>query len=312
LRKPAVMLLGTGFQANLVLGSLAGIRDVIVADEYCHASLEAGLRLAYARKARFRHNDPVSLADALGGCRPEEGKLVVAEGVYSMDGDLADLPAILKLTAEQRARIYLDDAHGLGIVGRDGRGTTEYFGLEAKVDIIAGTFSKSLASSGGFVAGPASVIEYLRHGAAPFTYSAALPPAALAAAAAALDIVRTEPEHRQRLAVLTGHCRRLLREAGFAVADGVTPIVIVHPAEQKSRDLASLEVARLASVLWDEGYCVNAVLGTAASSPRWRINIMASHTEEQIEGLVRSFRDAAERVGRQLQHMGGEDVRRNA
>src|SRR5512133_3688574 len=224
-RKEAAIIFGTGFQANYAtLSALTEKGDVMICDHNLHASLVEGALRSPARTMRFRHNDMEHFERCLENTPPEDKILVVSEGVFSMEGAIADLQGIMKLAKPYGARVYVDEAHGIGVLGPTGAGAAEHLGVLDDVDIIMGTFSKSLASVGGFVASSKPVIDYLKHTARPFVFSASLPAASVAAAGAALEILRNEPERRQHLLRVAELLRRELRLSGFAVLDGETAI----------------------------------------------------------------------------------------
>src|SRR5579859_3718512 len=224
--KEAAMIFGTGFQANYAtLSALTEKGDVMICDHNLHASLVEGALRSPARTVRFRHNDLEHFERCLENCPPEEKIFIVSEGVFSMEGDIADLPGILRLAKPYGARTYVDEAHGIGVLGETGAGAAEHLGVLDDVDIIMGTFSKSLASVGGFVAADKPVIEYLKHTARPFVFSASLPAASVAAVAAALRIVKSEPERRLHLLKIAQTLRNELTDRGFAVLPGETAIV---------------------------------------------------------------------------------------
>src|SRR6266480_1538865 len=226
--KEAALIFGTGFQANYAtLSALTEKGDVMICDHNLHASLVEGALRSPARTMRFRHNDLDHFERCLENCPPEDKIFIVSEGVFSMEGDIADLPGILKLAKPYGARTYVDEAHGIGVLGATGAGAAEHLGVLDEVDIVMGTFSKSLASVGGFIAGEKAVVDYLKHTARPFVFSASLPAASVAAVAAALDVMRTEPERQQRLEKVASQLRNELRRRGFSVLDGITPIVPV-------------------------------------------------------------------------------------
>src|SRR5262249_50996395 len=216
----------TGFQANYAaLSALAEKGDALVCDHTLHASLLEGAMRSTARTVRFRHNDLVHLERCLQNCSSDERVLIVSEGVFSMEGDLADLPGIVSLARKYHARTYVDEAHGIGVLGANGAGAAEYLGVLDDVDIVMGTFSKSLASVGGFVAGPTAVIDYLKHTARPFVFSASLPAASVAAVGAALEIMRMGPERQKRLEKVASQLRDELRRREFTVLGGIKTIV---------------------------------------------------------------------------------------
>jgi 8-amino-7-oxononanoate synthase len=227
---------------------------------------------------RFRHNDLDHLERCLENCPPEERILIVSEGVFSMEGDIADLRGIVNLAKPYGARIYVDEAHGIGVLGPTGAGAAEHLGVLDDIDIIMGTFSKSLASVGGFVASTKEVVDYLKHTARPFVFSASLPPASVAAVAAALDVMRKEPERQQRLLHIAGRLRQELRLCGFPVLDGETAIVPVVVENE-------IDLCRLCKALLEEGIYINPVLRPAAAQNLLRISCTAAHTERQVERL---------------------------
>ena len=281
------LLVGTGYQTNLA--ALCGVtttRDVIIADEFCHASLVDGMRLSYARKLRFRHNDLESLERSLHNCGEREGRLVVVEGVYSVSGDTAVLPEIVSLCKQFSARILVDDAHGIGILGQNGRGTPEYCCVEPEIDLVTATFSKAFASAGGFIAGKAEVIEYIRHYSSPFVFSASMPPAALAAALASLDIIQHEPNRREVLLQRAQYARTALQQAGFSVHPGFSPAIVVRLVNDGDIRASSIQVGQFCNRLLQRGFYVNAVMGHAVSFPVVRVNITAAHQEQHINNLI--------------------------
>jgi 8-amino-7-oxononanoate synthase len=289
--KEAAMIFGTGFQTNYAaLSALTEAGDVMICDHRLHASLVEGALRSEARVMRFRHNDLDHFERCLNKCTTDEKILVVSEGVFSMEGDLAELRGLVSLSKSSAARIYVDEAHGLGVLGRTGAGAAEYLGVLDDVDIVMGTFSKALASTGGFVAGPRDVINYLKHTARAFVFSASLPPASVAAAAAALDIIRREPERRQRLLQMASSLRTELRSRGFSVLDGETAIVPVVIQEEEA-------LCRLCKALLAEGIYVNLVLKPGAAQNLLRISCTSEHTEAHIERLVTTITKVAERLG---------------
>ena len=247
MRKEAAVIFGTGFQANYAaLSALTEKGDAMICDHNLHASLVEGALRSPARTARFRHNDLEHFERCLENCPPDERILIITEGVFSMEGDIADLRGISKLAKYYGARIYVDEAHGIGVLGPTGAGAAEHLGVLDDVDIVMGTFSKSLASVGGFIAGERAVVDYLKHTARPFVFSASLPAASVAAAAAALEIIRNEPERREHLLRIAQLLRTELRSRGFVVLDGETAIVPVVIQDEVS-------LCRLCKALLAEG-----------------------------------------------------------
>jgi 8-amino-7-oxononanoate synthase len=290
-RKESALIFGTGFQANYAtLSALTEKGDVMICDHNLHASLVEGALRSPARTVRFRHNDMDHFERCLENCPPEEKIFIVSEGVFSMEGDVADLPGILKLAKPYGARTYVDEAHGIGVLGPTGAGACEHLGVLDDVDIIMGTFSKSLASVGGFIAGEKSVIDYLKHTARPFVFSASLPAASVAAVAQALQILRKEPERRLHLLRIASMLRDHLMSAGFNVLPGETaivPVVIQH----------EMDLCRLCKALLEEGIYINPVLRPAAAQNLLRISCTAAHTEKHVDRLVSTLVRVARDLG---------------
>ena len=289
--KEAAIIFGTGFQANYAtLSALTEKGDVMICDHNLHASLVEGALRSPARTVRFRHNDLEHLERCLENCPPEEKILLVSEGVFSMEGDIADLRGILKLAKPYGARVYVDEAHGIGVLGPTGAGAAEHLGVLDDVDIIMGTFSKSLASVGGFIAGERSVVDYLKHTARPFVFSASLPAASVAAVAAALQIMKKEPERQRRLQRIANLLRDELRARGFSVLPGETAIVPVVIRDE-------IDLCRLCKTLLERGIYINPVLRPAAAQNLLRISCTAAHTEKHVDRLVTTL----EKVARELE-----------
>ncbi len=244
----------------------------MICDHNLHASLVEGALRSPARTMRFRHNDLDHFERCLENCPPEDKILIVSEGVFSMEGDIADLRGIVALAKPYGARVYVDEAHGIGVLGATGAGAAEHLGVLDEVDIVMGTFSKSLASVGGFIAGEHAVVDYLKHTARPFVFSASLPAASVAAVAAALQIMKKEPERRQHLLRIAQLLREELRARGFNVLAGETAIVPVVIQDE-------LDLCRLCKALLEEGIYINPVLRPAAAQNLLRISCTAAHTE---------------------------------
>lgn len=290
-RKEAAIIFGTGFQANYAaLSALTDKGDAMICDHSLHASLVEGALRSPARTVRFRHNDLKHFERCLENCPPEEKILVVTEGVFGMEGDIADLRGIVKRAKPYGARVYVDEAHGIGVLGPTGAGAAEHLGVLEQVDIVMGTFSKSLASVGGFIAGERMVIDYLKHTARPFVFSASLPAASTAAAATALHIVKSEPERRRRMLHSAGQLRVELRARGFPVLDGETAIVPVVIQDE-------VDLCRLCKALLREGIYINPVLRPAAAQNLLRISCTAAHTEAHIQRLVATLEKVAGELG---------------
>ncbi len=290
LGKEAVLLYSTGFQTNLgIISTLVDRGDYVIIDKSDHASIVEGCRLSYGEVKRFRHNDVSHLEKVLSRCEESAGKLVVVDGVYSMEGDIAPVPEIVELCERYGARFMIDDAHGLGVLGETGAGTAEHFGLTDRVDIIMGTFSKSLASLGGFVASSKDVIEYLKHKSRPLIFSASISPPNAAAALEALRILKSEPERRQRLWENTKRLQKGLRELGFDIGNTQTPVIPVYIGD----DLKTFQICR---ALHDEGVFVNPVVppGVPPGKSLLRLSVMATHEPHHIDTALEKL----EKVGR--------------
>src|SRR5215471_6621385 len=290
-RKDSALIFGTGFQANYAtLSALTEKGDVMICDHNLHASLVEGALRSPARTVRFRHNDMDHFERCLENCPPEEKIFIVSEGVFSMEGDIADLRGIMKLAKPYGARTYVDEAHGIGVLGPTGAGAAEHLGVLDDVDIVMGTFSKSLASVGGFIAGERAVVDYLKHTARPFVFSASLPAASVAAVAAALQIMKAEPERRKHLLHIAQKLRDELRSRGFNVLPGETPIVPVVIQDE-------IDLCRLCKKLLEDGIYINPVLRPAAAQNLLRISCTAAHTDAHADRLVETLTKVAKRLG---------------
>jgi len=289
--KEAAIIFGTGFQANYAaLSALTEKGDVMICDHNLHASLVEGALRSPARTMRFRHNDMEHFERCLENCPPDEKIFIVSEGVFSMEGDIADLEGLTKLAKPYGARIYVDEAHGIGVLGPTGAGAAEHLGLLDEMDIVMGTFSKSLASVGGFVASERDVIDYLKHTARPFVFSASLPPASVAAVGAALQVMKQEPERRLHLLRTAQLLRDELASRGFSVLPGETAIVPVVIQDE-------LDLCRLCKALLAEGIYINPVLRPAAAQNLLRISCTAAHTEKHVDRLVTTLVRVAGELG---------------
>lgn len=291
MKREAALVFGTGFQTNLgALSTIAQKGDVLVADRNIHASILDGCLASFARTTRFRHNDMEDLEKVLAGLQSDEGRLIVVDGVFSMEGDTANLPEIVRLAHRYSARIYVDEAHAIGVLGANGRGTSEHFGVEGDVDIVMGTFSKSFASIGGFVASRRDVIEFIKHHSRAFVYSASLAPANAAAVLKAIEIIEREPERRQRLRELSASLRRELVRLGFKLLEGFTPVIPVVVDDE-------VLVCKFFWELMSEGIYTNPVLAPAVSHSLVRISCMATHTDEHAERLLESMYRIGKKLG---------------
>lgn len=277
--KEECLVFSTGFFANLgTVGCLTGRQDYIIYDELDHASIIEGIKVSLSTHLKFKHNDMASLEKMLQKCEPNALKLIVVDGVYSMEGDVCNLPEIVRLAKQYNASTMVDEAHGIGVFGHQGRGVCEHFGLSDQVDIIMGTFSKSLASIGGFIATDAITANYLRHNSRPFIFSASATPAAIGAVNAALDILETEPERIEHLWTLTNHALDGFRRMGCEIGNTSTPIIPLFIRDFQKTLLVT-------KMLLDEGIFVNPVVPPAVPSGDTliRFSLMATHSIEQVD-----------------------------
>lgn len=280
--KEAAVLFSTGFQVNLgVISCLLDRNDYLVLDEYDHASIIDGSRLAFSRSIKYAHNDMNDLRAKLSRLPEDAAKLIVSDGIFSMEGDLVNLPEMVKIADEFGANIMMDDAHSLGVIGFNGAGTASHFNLTDKVDLIMGTFSKSLASLGGFIAADADTIEFIKHRARSLMFSASMPPGAVASVIAALDIIEAEPERIDRLWANTNYAKKLLIEAGFEIGHPESPILPIYIRDNEKTFL-------ITNILQNNGIFVNPVVSPAVPSDASliRFSLMATHTFEQIERAI--------------------------
>ncbi|MFP8902713.1 aminotransferase class I/II-fold pyridoxal phosphate-dependent enzyme [Streptomyces atacamensis] len=280
----AALVTTTGFQANLALAALLDERDAVFADMSNHASLVDAVRLGGAAHHRYRHRDLGHLGRLLAASEPGRGRLIVTDGMFSMEGDLCPLPGIVELARRHGARLVVDGAHDIGLLGARGRGVSEHFGLIGEVDLVTGTLSKCFGSVGGMLVGPASVVEHLRHSARSVLFSAAMPPASAAAALASLRIIESEPERRRRV---FGHARRLLaglRSLGWDTGDSTTPVVPVYVGDSRL-------CLRVWQELLDAGVFTNAVVAPAVARNRALIRVtpQAVHTDDHISRVLDAF-----------------------
>jgi 8-amino-7-oxononanoate synthase len=279
LNKEACITFSTGFQSNLgIISAIAGRNDVILCDKENHASIYDACRLSYATMIRYKHSDMEDLEKALADVPESKGILIVTDGVFSMGGEICKLPEIVELAKKYGARVMVDDAHGLGVLGKNGRGTAEHFGLEDQVDIIMGTFSKSLASLGGYMAASEDVISYVKHTSRPFIFSASIPPANVAAALCALNILKKEPERVSNLNDIADYMRGLLKERNIPLNETSTPIIPIMTYED-------IRTFILCKELLNEGVYVNPVISPAVPQgfSMIRTSYTATHTRELMD-----------------------------
>ena len=280
--KEAACTFPSGFQSNLgIISAIAGHGDYILCDKENHASIYDGCRLSHAKTFYYKHSDMADLERILKNIQGKGGILIVTDGVFSMTGEIADLPEITRLASAYGARVMVDDAHGLGVLGEGGRGTANYYGLDDKVDIIMGTFSKSLASLGGYMAAPAAVIDYVKHVSRPFIFAASIPPASCCCALAALRYLKKHPELVTRLNDLSSYARARFHEKGVRIINAPTPIIPIWTYEAEN-------TLRLSKEIYEDGVYLNPVLPPATNPGECllRSSYMASLTEDLIDEAV--------------------------
>ena len=282
LRKEDAVSFSTGFQSNLgIISALVGLGDYVICDRENHASIYDACRLSYGKMLRYRHNDMADLEAQLQKVPEKAGCLIVTDGVFSMGGDIADLPAIVRLAKKYGARTMVDDAHGFGVIGEGGRGTASYFGLEDQVDVYMGTFSKSLASLGGYMAAEARVCDYVRCNSRPYIFSASVPPACIAVANASLRYLAAHPERQAQLQTISRYMRDRLTERGVKIMMAETPIIPIYTYEPEI-------TLRAQKALYERGVYVNATLPPACAlgGCLLRCSLMATHTPAQVDEAV--------------------------
>jgi len=290
--KEDALVFSTGFQVNLgVLSSVPGRHDYIIMDELDHACIIDGSRLSFAKVLKYKHNDMESLEKILKKTEPDSLKIIAVDGVFSMEGDLAKLPEISALAKKYSASIYVDDAHGLGVMGPGGRGTAAHFGLTDEVDFIMGTFSKSLASIGGFVAADNETINFLKHNARSLIFSASIAPANAASVIAAVDIMEQEPERIEKLWSNTRLAMKALRQSGFDIGHTETPIIPIYIRDD-------FKTFNLTKILLEEGVFVNPVVSpaVASTSSLIRYSLMSTHSEDQVLESIEKITKVAKKL----------------
>ncbi len=287
LHKEAVMTFSTGFQSNLgIISAIVGRSDYVLCDKENHASIYDGCRLSYGKMLRYNHNDMADLESKLAFVPEECGALIVTDGVFSMSGDICNLPEIVRLAKKYGARVMVDDAHGLGVLGEHGRGTAEYYGLEDDVDIYMGTFSKSLASLGGYMASTRRVIDFVKHTSRPYIFSASITPASVQSARKALEILIREPERVRALKEIADYMRAKLDEAGIKYIPATTPIVSIYTYEDETAFTAC-------KLLLERGVYVNPVItpATPVGKALIRTSYSATHKREEIDEAVEKIKE---------------------
>lgn len=288
----AALVFSTGYQVNVgTISCLVGRGDVVITDKDDHASIIDGCMMSMGDMRRFRHNDPVHLERVLSKINPDSGRLVIVDGVYSVGGDIAPLPEIVEMCQKYDTRLMVDDAHSLGMLA-GGRGTAAHFGLSKEIDLVMGTFSKAFASVGGFIAGDALVVDYIKHHARSFIFSAAMPAPTVASVLAALDIVENEPQHVQNLWAMADRMRAGLNELGFDTGPSETPIIPVIIGEME----ATMFVWK---TLFDSGVYTNAFVppGVPEGMSLLRTSYMATHTPDQIDRALEIFANVGRQIG---------------
>jgi 8-amino-7-oxononanoate synthase len=291
--KDEALVFPTGFTVNEgVIACLCDRNDYIICDDRDHASIVDGRRLSFATQLKYKHNDMEALERELQKCKPESVKLIVVDGVFSMEGDLANLPEIVRLKEKYNASIMVDEAHGMGVFGKQGRGVCDHFGLADKVDLIMGTFSKSFASIGGFIAADKDTINWVRHNARSYIFQASNTPAATAAAKEALHIFKTEPERQANLWKVTNYALDSFRKAGFEIGDTESPIIPLYVRDPEK----TFMVTRMA---FDEGIFINPVIPPACAPQDTlvRVALMATHTKEQVDTAVEKLTKCFKALG---------------
>jgi 8-amino-7-oxononanoate synthase len=292
-KKKAALCFSTGFQTNLgVVSTITGRNDYLLLDEYDHASIFEGSRLSFSKVLKFAHNDMNSLEAKLKVCAPDRVKLIIVDGIFSMSGDIANLPYIVDLAEKYNASVMIDDAHSIGVLGENGSGTASHFGLSDNVDLIMGTFSKSLASLGGFIAADEEIINYVKHNSRCLIFSASMTPASAASVLAALDIMESEPERIQHLWDMTNYARKGFQQVGFDTGVSETPVIPLFIRD----DIKALQMTQM---LLEEGIFVNPVVYPAVpkEDSLIRFSLMATHTMEQVQIAIEKFEKVARKLG---------------
>ena len=287
LHKEAVVTFSTGFQSNLgIISALVGRNDYVICDKENHASIYDGIKLSYGKMLRYNHNDMEDLERKLAFVPNSSGILIVTDGVFSMSGDICNLPEIVALAKKYGARVMVDDAHGLGVIGEGGRGTASHFGLEEEVDVYMGTFSKSLASLGGYMAGKKEVVEFVKHTSRPYIFSASITPCSVATANTALDILKSEPERVKRLNDIAEYMRKRLKEEKVDIIESKTPIIPIYTYDDEKTFVAC-------RMLLERGVYVNPVVSpaTPVGQSLLRTSYTANHTKEIIDEAVQKIKE---------------------
>lgn len=293
MKREAALVFSTGFQTNLgTISALVGKNDTIFMDRGDHASIVDGCRLSYGKLVKFKHNDMADLRRLLNANNNNYGKLIVVDGVFSMEGDIVNLPEMMELAKEFNCTTMVDDAHSIGVLGENGRGTTEHFGLEEEVDIVMGTFSKSFASIGGFIVGDEAIIHFVKHFSRPLIFSASPPPASVATCLASLDIIEKEPERRVRLWEITRYMHQEFKSLGFDIGSTQTPIIPIVIGDD-------MKTFQFWKELHQNGLFTNPIVSPAVSpgGALIRTSYTAIHTDEQLERVLEVFKKVGTKYG---------------
>jgi 8-amino-7-oxononanoate synthase len=293
MKREAALVFSTGFQTNLgTISALVGKNDTIFMDRGDHASIVDGCRLSYGRLVKFKHNDMADLRRLLNSNNNNYGALIVVDGVFSMEGDIVSLPEMVELAKEFNCTTMVDDAHSIGVLGENGRGTTEHFGLEGEVDIVMGTFSKSFASIGGFIVGEEAIIHFVKHFSRPLIFSASPPPAAVATCLASLDIIEKEPERRVRLWEIARLMQREFKSLGFDIGLTQTPIIPIIIGDD-------MKTFQFWKELYENGLFTNPIVSPAVSpgGALIRTSYTATHTDDQLERVLEVFKKVGKKYG---------------
>ena len=293
MNKEEALTFSTGFQTNLgVISAVAGRNDVIILDRMVHASIMDAVRLSYADVVKFKHNDMADLEDKLKRLPQDKARIIIVDGVFSMEGDMSNLPGIVKLSKKYNTRLMVDDAHGVGVMGENGRGTCEHYHVMDDVDLIMTTFSKSFASLGGFVVGKSVIIQYIKHNARSLIFSASITPAALGAVHKALEIIQAEPQRRERLWEITRIMNKELTAMGYHTGNTESAIIPVFIRDEE-------KTFKLWLFLRDFGIFTNPVVapGVPPQDAMIRISFTATHTDENLEFIVKGFYEGGKAIG---------------
>jgi 8-amino-7-oxononanoate synthase len=293
----AALVFSTGFMTNLgTISTLVHKAEYVFTDRGDHASIVDGCRLSMGQVVKYRHNDMEDLERVIDKFNNAAGKIIVSDGVFSMEGDIVKLPKLVEIAEKYSAGVMIDDAHSIGVLGENGRGTAEHYHLEDKVDLVMGTFSKSFASIGGYIAGNKQIIEFIKHWSRPLIFSASPPPAAVAAVLATLEIIQQEPERRRRLWDITDRMHREFKAMGFDLGTSETPIIPIYVRDDNMEEMKTFKFWRM---LTDEGLFTNPVIppAVAPNQSLIRTSYTATHTDEQLDRVLEIFHRAGKKFG---------------